>query len=321
MRVFVTGATGFIGFAIIQELLKAGHQVTGLARSEAAEKKLTAIGARAHRGTIQDLSALRQGAAGAEGVIHTAFFHALSHMSLQTRLYVLLGGLPPGIVSRFGQVAVEADRDAIETLASVLKGNDRALVAAFPTLALRPGHTAIETDPTDPAAPGGPRGETEKTIRALAASGVRSSSIRLPPMVHGSGDRAGLLPQLFRNARRKGFSAYVDQGSNRWPAVHVLDAAHLFCQALEKGIAGGTYHAVGEGGVSFKEVAQALGERAKVAAVSKPRSEASKVFSFLAPFVSVDNPVSSELTQAQLDWRPTRTGIIDDIKRPSYFPP
>ena len=247
MRVFVTGATGFIGSAVVKELLDAGHQVTGLARSEASTERLTAVGAQVHRGAI-----------------HTAFFHEITHMSLGTRLRVMLGGSPSGIVSRYVSAAVGADRRALKTLGQAFAGSGRPLVAAFGTMGLRPVQFATEEDAPDPDSVGGPRGATKDTLRALASQDVRTSIIRLPPVVHGASDRAGFVPRLIGVARKKGASAYVGDGQNRWPAVHRLDAARLFRLALEVGIAGARYHAVAEEGIPFREIAEVIGRRLNV---------------------------------------------------------
>jgi nucleoside-diphosphate-sugar epimerase len=319
MKVFVTGATGFIGSAIVQELLGAGHQVTGLARSDASAKKLTAVGARVHRGGIEDLECLRRGAATADGVIHTAFFHEITHMGLGTRLRVMLGGSPGGIISRFLSATVGADRRALETLGQALAGPDRPLVAAFGTLAMKPGRLATEDDAYDPNSVGAPRGGSEDAMLALASRGVRASIIRLPPVVHGDGDRAGFAPRLIETARKKGVAAYVGDGRNRWPAVHRLDAARLFRLALEKGVAGSRYHAVADEGVPFREIAEVFGRRLNVPVASKSPEEAAKLFSWLAPFVPVDNPASSKLTQERLGWKPTHAGLMADIDGGSYF--
>ena len=319
MRVFVTGATGFIGSAIVQELLGAGHQVLGLARSDAAAKKLTAAGARVHRGTIEDLDCLRRGAAAADGAIHTAFFHEITHMGFGTRLRVMLGGSPGGIFSRFLSATVGADRRALETLGQALAGPDRPLVAAFGTMAMKPGQLATEDDAYDPHSVGGPRGGSEDAMLALASQGVRASVIRLPPVVHGDGDRAGFAPRLIGIARDKGVSAYVGDGRNRWPAVHRLDAARLFRLALEKGVAGARYHAVADEGVPFREIAEVIGGRLNVPVVSKSPVEAAKHFSWMAAFLGVDNPASSALTQERLGWHPTQPGLISDLDQPHYF--
>ena len=318
MRVFVTGATGFIGSAIVKELLSAGHEVVGLARSEASANHLIAAGARVHRGSIEDLESLRLGAANADGVIHTAFFHEITHMSLSTRLRAILGGSPSGIVSRFVRVAVEADKRALETLGKALAGPDRPLVAAFGTMAMKAGRLATEEDAVDPHSAGGARGETENVMLALASLGVRTSIIRLPPVVHGDGDRGGFVPRLIGIARKKGVSAYVGDGFNRWPAVHRLDAARLFRLALEKGSAGARYHAVAEEGIPFQEITGVIGRRLNVPLVAKSPKEAAGHFSWLAPFLPVDNPVSSQWTQDRLGWCPTQPKLLADLNQ-YYF--
>ncbi len=286
MRVFVTGATGFIGSAVVQELINAGHQVVGLARSAAAAQALVAKGAEAHRGNIQDLASLRRGAASADGVIHTAFFHEFSHASVATRFRVLFGGSPGGIVARMVGAAVETDRRAIETCGAALAGPDRPLVVAFATMALTPGRLATEENRPDPHAVGGPRGASETVMLALAARGVRASMIRLPPVVHGDGDRAGFLPRLIGVARKKGVSSYVGDGLNRWPAVHRLDAAHLSRLALEKGEAGARYHGVAEEGVPVRDIAGVIGQHLRVPVGSRSPKEAAGLFSWLAPFLT-----------------------------------
>ena len=262
---------------------------------------------------------LRRGAAAAQGVIHTAFYHEITHMWLGTLLRVLLGGSPTGIVTRFLTAALGADRRALETLGQSLRGAERPLVATFATFSMTPGKVATEDDGVDTNSPGAARGSTETTMRILASQGVRTSIIRLPPVVHGESDRNGFVPQLIKIARKKGESAYVGDGLNRWPAVHKLDAAHLFRLALEKGPAGAAYHGVAEEGVPFGEIAKAIGERLKVPVASKSPAEAAKQFSFLGPFVPVDNPTSSKLTQERLGWRPTQPGIFADLDQADYF--
>jgi nucleoside-diphosphate-sugar epimerase len=321
MRVFVTGATGFIGSAIVKELIDAGHQVTGLARSDASAKKLDDLGAQSVRGDIEDLDVLRKAAANSQGVVHTAFYHKLTHMKLHKRLGVLLGGGPSGIVGRFLAAAVGADRRALETLGKALTGPDRPLVAAFGTLyvQIKPGAVATEDDTFDPNSAGAERGKTEATMWALASSGIRTSIVRLPPVVHGVGDRGGFAPMLFQIAQKKKESGYVGDGSNRWPAVHRLDAARLFRLALENGTAGATYHAVGEEGVPFKRIAEVLAKRLNVPVVSKSPEQAAKQFSFLAPFIPIDNPASSQLTQERLGWKPIQPEVISDLSKAAYF--
>lgn len=319
MKVFITGATGFIGSAIVKELISAGHGVVGLARSEASARSLVAVGAQVHRGTIEDLDCLRRGAAAADGVIHTAYFHAFSHASLSMRLRVMFGGSPSSIVMRFMGAAAETDRRALETLGKALAGPDRPLVAAFGTMAMKPGRLATEEEAFDPHSVGSRRGATEDTMQSLASLGVRATVIRLPPLVHGEGDRAGFAPQLIAIARKKGESAYVGDGQNRWPAVHRLDAARLFQLALEKGSAGATYHAVAEEGIPFQDIAEVIGRRLNVPVVGKSLKEVAGQSSWLASFVANDNPASSKLTQERLGWSPTHVGLIPDLDRPGYF--
>lgn len=318
MRIFVTGATGFIGSAIVKELISAGHQVTGLARSGASAAKLTAVGAQVQRGDVEDLECLRRGAAASDGVIHTAFYHQIGHIPLKTRLGVLLGGAPGGILTRFVRAAVGMDRRALEIMGQALQGTGRPMLAIFGTLGLQPGRIATEKDKFDPNAFVAPRSKTEVLMKDLASRGVRTSIVRLPPIVHGAGDRGGFAPQLIQIARKQKESGYVGDGANRWAAVHRLDVARLFRLALEKGPAGGTYHGVGEEGLPFRDIAALIGKRLNVPVVSKSPAEAAKQFGFLAPFVSVDNPASSKVTQEQLGWRPTESGLFSDLSE-NYF--
>ena len=320
MRVFVTGATGFIGFAIVKELIDAGHQVTGLARSEAAAKKLIHAGAKAHRGSIQDLDGLRTAASSADGAIHTAFYHQMSQIPFGKRLEVLFGGAPSGIVQRYLTAAVEADRCAIQTIGEALSqsGSDRPFAATFATLALKSGQLGTEDQPHDPSFFGAARAESENILQQFARQGLRTSAIRLPPIVHGAGDH-GFAPMLIKTARKKKESAYIGNGQNRWPSVHRLDAARLFRLALEKGPAGGTWHGVAEEGIPFKTIAALIGRSLNVPVVSKSLSEAAKQFSFLAPFIPIDNPTSSTFTQQQLGWHPTQTGLLCDLEQADYF--
>lgn len=312
MRVFVTGATGFVGSAVVKELLEAGHQVSGLVRSEAAAKSLIAAGARAHRGTIEDLESLRSGAAAADGVIHTAFFHAFSQASLGTRFRVMLGGSPSGIVSRFMSAAVRADKRAIETLGAALMGRDRRLVAVSPTMALSLGRTATEEDVADPASVGGIRAGTETAVLALVSRGVRASVVRLPPSVHDQ-SKQGLVTQMIGLARKKQVAVYVGEGKNRWAAVHRFDAARLFRLALENGEAGARYHAVDDEGIAVRNIADAIGRSLDVPVVSKSAKEAAKDYSFYTPFLSADNPVSSQLTRKALGWQPTEVHLMSEL--------
>jgi len=293
MRIFVTGATGFVGSAVVAELIRAGHQVLGLVRSDAGAASLTAAGAEAHRGSLEDPDSLRSGAANSEGVIHTAFIHDFLNYG----------------------ASVEADRRAIETLGNVLAGSGRPLVVTSGSLLLqRQGPLATEKDES---APNFPR-KSEAAGLATASHGVRASVVRLPPSVHGDGDH-GFVPHLIAIAREKGVSAYIGDGANRWPAVHRLDAAQLYRLAVEKGIAGARYHGIADQGVPFREIAEAIGRRLNVPAVSKSAEEAAEHFGWIANFAGIDCPASSDETQQQLGWRPTHASLLADIDRPAYF--
>ena len=295
MRIFLTGATGFIGSAILPELINAGHQVVGLARSDASAKSLAAAGAQVHRGSIEDLDSLRSGASAADGVIHTAFNHDFSKWAENC----------------------ENDRLAIEALGTALAGSNRPLVVTSGTgLVTRPdGRPAAEDDaPTSTV----PRIKSEEAANAMAARGVHVSVVRLPPSVHGDGDH-GFVPTLVRIAREKRAAAYVGEGSNRWPAVHRLDAAHLYRLVLEKGAAGARYHGVGEEGIPFRDIATVIGQRLNVPVVSKTPEEAAEHFGWFSHFAALDTPASSENTQKELGWQPTHVGLIADLRRGTYF--
>ena len=319
MRVFVTGANGFIGTAVTQELIQAGHEVTGLVRSAEGARKLIALGAKAQQGTVENVEDLRKGVANADGVVHTAFFHKFSHASLSTRVKIVLGGHPRHAPSRFMAMATETDRRAIETLGKALSGEDRSLVMAFPTMALRAGALATENDHADPQSVGGGRKISETTTLALADHGVRSSVIRIAPIVHGIDDKSGLLPTLIAIARKKGVSAYVEDGSNRWPAVHRLDVARLFRLALEKAPAGSIFHAVGEEGIPFHEIAHTIGRYLNVPVLSIKKEQANAHFGWLGAFVSVDNYVSSTFTQERLNWNIQHPDLFTDLEHSHYF--
>jgi nucleoside-diphosphate-sugar epimerase len=294
MRVFVTGATGFIGSAIVQELLGAGHQVVGLARSAVAAQALVAAGATAHPGDLHDLASLRSGAAAADGVIHTAFGHDFA-------AYVAAG---------------ETDRLAIAAIGAELAGSGRPLVTTAGLASLTQGVVATETDAPDPTAYS-PRKSEEATL-ALTAQGVRAIVVRLPPFVHGIGDH-GFVPALISIARAKGVSAYVGAGQNRWPAVHRLDAARLFRLALERGVAGARYHGVGEAGTPIRELAEVIGRHLGVPVASKTPEEAADHFDWMARFIGLDCPASSALTQQQLGWHPTGSTLLADLEEGHYF--
>ncbi len=295
MRVFVTGATGFVGSAIVQELLGAGHTVLGLARNDAAADALAKLGVEAHRGDLTDSETLVAGAKACEGVIHTAFIHDFSQFAANA----------------------EFDRLAVEAMGAALGAGQPFIVTSgtAATALLDPGHLGVEAD----APPSGlPRIASEEATLALASRGVRASVIRLPPSVHGEGDH-GFVPTIIGIAREKGVSAYVGDGANRWPAVHRLDAAHLYRLVLEKAPGGARYHAIGDGGVPFREIAEVIAKRLSLPLVSKSPEEAPEHFGFLGMFVGLDCPASAKVTIEQLGWRPTRPGLIADLDQPHYF--
>jgi nucleoside-diphosphate-sugar epimerase len=293
MRIFVTGATGFIGSAVVRELIKAGHQVLGLARSDAAAKSLSASGAQVHKGDVEDLESLRSGAASSDAVIHTAFIHDFSKY----------------------EANCEIDKRAIEALGSTLVGSDRPLIVTSGTALVSPGHLAKENMGASGTFP---RVASEEAALSIASRGVRASVIRLPPSVHGVGDH-GFVPLLIALAREKGASAYVGNGLNRWPAAHQLDVAHLYSLVLEKGSPGTRYHGVAEEGVLLRDIAGVIGRRLNLPILSKSPEEAIGHFGWFADFVAIDAPASSEQTRQLLGWQPKQPGLIADVDRPNYF--
>lgn len=292
MRVFLTGATGFIGSALIPELIGAGHQVLGLTRSEAGAQSLTAAGAEPHRGDLEDLESLRSGAAKSDAVIHCGFVHDFS---------------------RFAEVCA-IDKRAIDAMGAVLAGSHRPFLVTGGTAMLAPGQLATEDMSIPPGSPL-PR-VSEQTALATVAQGVRASVMRLP-QVHDT-FKQGLVTYLIAMAREKGVSAYVGDGSNRWAAVHVLDAARLYRLVLENGEAGARYHPIGEEGVSLREIAEAIGRGLKLPVVSLSPDEAAAHFGWFATFAGLDMPASSAKTQQQMDWHPTGPGLITDLDNMRY---
>jgi nucleoside-diphosphate-sugar epimerase len=298
MRVFVTGASGWIGSAVVPELIGAGHQVVGLARSDASAAALAAAGAEAHRGTLDDLDDLRSAAAASDGVIHLAFKHEEA-----------FSGDFAG--------AADADRRAIETFGAALAGSDRPLVIASGLAGHPSGVVVTEADAPDPGSPAGRRMLSERAALDLASSGVRSSSVRLAPTVHGEGD-SGFVATLAGIAREQGVSGYLGDGSNHWPAVHRLDAARLFRLALEGAPAGSVLHGAAEEGVSLRAIAEAIGRALGVPAEPVAPEDAAEHFGWLAMFLPIDVRASSALTRERLGWQPVQPGLLEDLDAGRY---
>jgi nucleoside-diphosphate-sugar epimerase len=294
MRVFVTGATGFIGSAVVRELIDAGHQVLGLARSDAGAKSLIVAGAEVHRGSLEDPGSLRSGAAAADAVIHTAFIHDFSKF----------------------KESCEIDRRAIEALGDTLAGSYRPLIVTSGLALLAQGRLATEDDPPVPVSGNYPRA-SEHTAASLEKLGVRAIVVRLP-QVHDT-VKQGMVSYAIRVAREKGVSAYLGDGLKRWAAVHRLDAAHLYRLALEKGTPGARYHAVAEEGVTVREIAEAIGRGLKVPVISMTSEKAAEHFGWLAAFVGLDIQASSAQTREKLGWSPTSPGLISDLENMQYF--
>jgi len=287
MRVFVTGATGFIGSAIVQELLGAGHRVLGLARSEAGAKAVAAAGAEVHRGSLEDLDSLKSGAAAVDGVIHTAFIHDFTDFAANA----------------------QKDQAAIEAMAAALAGSNKPLIVSSGCLGIR-----TEED----AAPHAFPRKSEAAALAAVAHGVRGVVIRLAPSVHGDGDH-GFVPALIKSARERGQASYVAEGQNQWPAVHRLDAAVLYRLALEKGVAGARYHGAADEGIPTRRIVEFIAQRLNVPAVSVTAEQAAEQLGFIGRVLGMGGATSSTLTQERLGWRPTHPGLIQDLEQGTYF--
>ncbi len=296
MRVFVTGATGFVGSAVVRDLLDGGHHVLGLSRSDAGAASLEAAGADVHRGLLDDHASLRAAASKADGVIHTGFNHDFS---------------------RFKE-SCEEDRHVIAAMADELAGSDRPLLVTSGTGLLQLGRPSTENDVSNAGSSVIPRVASEEATAAAVERGVKVSLVRLPPSVHGVGDH-GFVPLLINLARQKGVAAYIGDGENRWPAVHRLDAARVYRLALEHGAAEPRYHAVAEEGITFRKIAELIGRRLNVPVVSKTGDEAAEHFGWFSHFAGMDSPSSSARTADVLGWKPTQPDLLADLDQDTYF--
>lgn len=294
MRIFVTGAAGFIGTAVTRELIAHGYEVLGLARSNANAEALEKLGAKVHRGTLEDLDSLRAGAKATDGTIHLAFNHDFSKFAENGQL----------------------DKRAIEATGEALAGSGKPFIVTSGTLLVAPGKLATEKDPVQPGLPR----VSETAGLAFAARGVRAMAIRLP-QVHGADGKCGLVNWLLNIAREKGVAGYLGDGGNRWSAAHRLDVARLYRLALEKGVGGTSYHAVADEGVPARDIAEIIGRHLNLPVASIAPKDAATHFGMMAMFAGMDGPASSALTQQWLGWRPTQIGMIADISRPDYFGP
>jgi nucleoside-diphosphate-sugar epimerase len=293
MRVFVTGATGWVGTPTVRLLKDAGHTVLGLARSDANAEALAQAGAEVHRGELADVDSLVAGARACDGVIHTAFIHDFTQFAAN----------------------IETDRRAVEAMVGALEGSDKPMVIASGTMMVQHAHPATEKD--KPASPDAPRAASEYRVLGAADRGVRGAVVRLPPTVHGAGDH-GFMTWLIDIARRKGFSGYVGDGGNRWPAVHRLDAASVFHLALEKAPPGSVFHAAAEEGVPIRAVAETIGAGLGLPVRSITQDEAGAHFEFLSLFIGADNTTSSAITRETLGWSPKGPGLLEDLRDAGY---
>jgi nucleoside-diphosphate-sugar epimerase len=289
MRVLVTGATGWVGSATARELLAGGHEVLGVARTDEGAAKLAAAGIATHRGSLEDPASFAAGCEACDGVVHCAFIHDFSKFMEN----------------------IEIERRAVEAMLAVLEGSGKPLVVSSGLAMLAPGRLATEADEGTSG-----RADTERRVRS--APGMRGTAIRLAPTVHGVGDH-GFMPQLISIAREKGVAAYVGDGANRWPGVHVSDAARLYVAALERGVAGDTYHATEDEGVPFRAIAEVIGRRLGVPVVSIAPDEAMSHFGFLGMFAGMDMPTSSDRTRTALGWTPTGPRLLADLEEPAYY--
>jgi nucleoside-diphosphate-sugar epimerase len=296
MRVFVTGATGFVGSAVVEELIQAGHQVLALVRGDDAAARVALAGAEAHRGDLSAPATLAAAAQACDGVIHTAFIHDFSNMA----------------------ASAKTDLAAIEAIGAALAGSGKPFVVTSAIGVLAPGRAVAEHDAAVPDSVGAYRVPSEQAALALAGRGVRASVVRLPPSVHGDGDH-GFVPALIGIAREKGVSAYIGDGMNRWPAVHRRDAARLYRLALEDGVAGTAYHGVAEEGVATRQIAEVIGRRLNLPVVGLSGEQAAGHFGWLGRFFGTDWLASSEATRQGLGWQPAHPGLLEDLDRAAYF--
>lgn len=319
MRVLVTGASGFIGSAIVQELLANGHEVKGLVRSPDAMVTLQRQGIEVVQGSIENTALLRQAAQQVDGVVHTAFFHTFAHAGWRTKLRIMLGGRFRYAAVRFMKAAVQTDQQAIETMGKVVSSSGGSLIIAMPTMTMTAQQLALEDHPADQHSVGGMRAVSEQTALAMAQHGIAASVVRLPPIVYGEGDRGGLLPALIQRAQKAGRSAYIGDGKNRWASIHRLDAARVFRFALEKSTGASCFHAVANEGVPFHKIAGYIGESLQLPTESLNIEQAEAYFNWLSPFAATDNPVSAAATMQRLGWQPEQCSLQDEWAKGYYI--